>query len=584
MVPPNATVRVYGGRKLDRIDADEVRNTAQRVSGLAGHLTAAMEACRLAAAQLELAAQRLNSEAAALVAGISAMLAQFDQADWSRRRNTASDLQTQAISANRIAANLQSTSQLLASLAEDALSHQDALLKAAGLYEEHESWATQLVSSGIISITAQQVFWATKFPLLTAARALLFGASLAAGGYLAHRFTNGASTKALPPFLVRRLAGVSDELVAGLSLGIAAGYPKLAGSLSTTGGVAVLSTFARIAVRPAPLQVVEVIPGTPAFNGSALVMGEQPAVLRYQGIPSGDILTALTRVGDLHPFDPVATTDNERVAATENLRVAQDQAEYRFNVPNARSPITPTEQTEHTAPTANKTGYPVQGRGGLPTGTIGVERVEHLDGTVSWTVLIPGTQKFAPGDHAFDGLTDLDLMAHRYAQVNQQVIAALQQVGAKQDEPVVLIGHSLGGIAAMSLAGSVIFTSQFQVGGVITAGSPTATFTPPPGVPVLHLENDEEVVSNLDGQSGNGNPRTEDRVTITRRLAASDDPRDQQAAHGLEGAHPIETHQRTLALALETGNQQVQVVTERLNELLNGEQAQTRYFTGRRVP
>jgi len=602
MANPLDTVRVYGGRPLDQIDADEVRTAAGRLAILAGHLQAGLAACRHAASQLDLAALQYQGAAAALESWVPPPMPelpvaaksgrgwptssglewhqqqqqQWEQqnaantAEWNRRQQRAAEFRIQALKATRTAAELQPIMQCLSALQQEAHGYQDKLLRAAGLYEEQETRAARLFSNLLRYGTAARVYWATQHPVLAGAEAVAVAAPVAASGYLAHRVTAGASTKALPSALVTGIAGFSDELVGGLSLGIAVSSPRLAGRLTTTGGIAVLSTLVRFVAPPGKLQVTETLLPTSAFgpsnvsglddtrgshdaNGSGAILNSTdtnspdiskpnphaPKMSKYQGTPSATVMQALTRVADLHPFDPAA-------------------------------------------PPAPHAEYSKQGRGGLPTGTVGIERVAHQDGTVSWTVLIPGTQNFAPGDHAFDGVTDLDLMAHRQSQVGEQVIEALKQAGVGSAEPVVLVGHSLGGIAAMSLASSKAFNSQFQVGGVITAGSPTATFTPPPGVPVLHLENDEEVVSNLDGESGSGNPRTKDRVTVTRRLAASDHLIDQQAASGLEGAHPIETHQRTYELALETGNDQVHEVTERLNALLDGESAHTRYFTGRR--
>src|SRR5690606_14733499 len=113
---------------------------------------------------------------------------------------------------------------------------------------------------------------------------------------------------------------------------------------------------------------------------------------------------------------------------------------------------------------------------------------EHADGTVSWTVLIPGTQEVLSTRNPFDGATDLDLMAGETADVMVAVEQALADAGASPDEPVVLVGHSLGGIAATALAASPSFRQKHRVGGVVTAGAPTATFRTPPGVPALHVE------------------------------------------------------------------------------------------------
>ncbi|PFG41686.1 hypothetical protein ATJ88_0328 [Isoptericola jiangsuensis] len=222
---------------------------------------------------------------------------------------------------------------------------------------------------------------------------------------------------------------------------------------------------------------------------------------------------------------------------------------------------------------------------GVPPGTIAVQRVEHADGPATWVVTVPGTQALVSRDHAFDGVTDLDLMAGEAAEVARGVMAALDDAGAAPDEPVVLAGHSLGGIAVTSLAAMPAFRARHPVAGVVTLGAPTGTFTTPRGVPVLHVENTEELVSPLDGRSGAANPATPDRVTLARTLADSADPADRAASGSVPRAHQVGTHVRTIGLARDAGNVQVADVAARIEEHLDGESATTRYYqVGRSRP
>ncbi|MCZ2265063.1 hypothetical protein IRJ14_21040, partial [Isoptericola sp. QY 916] len=220
---------------------------------------------------------------------------------------------------------------------------------------------------------------------------------------------------------------------------------------------------------------------------------------------------------------------------------------------------------------------------GVPAGTLALEEVVHGDGTTSWTVLIPGTQELLSSSNPFDAATDLGLMAHEAADVSVAVEQALDAAGASPDEPVVLVGHSLGGIAAAALAASSAFRANHPVGGVVTAGAPTASFALPAGVPVLHVENEESLVENVDGRSREEGPATADRVTVGRRLLDSTDPADVAAAGSISLAHAMPTHLRTLAAARRSGNVQVAGVTARLERLLDGTRARTRFFAARRV-
>lgn len=219
---------------------------------------------------------------------------------------------------------------------------------------------------------------------------------------------------------------------------------------------------------------------------------------------------------------------------------------------------------------------------GAPAGTLAVERVTHDDGTTSWTVLVPGTQSLVSATHPFDGLSDLELMAHEASELTDAVTQALDEAGAGAGEPVVLVGHSLGGIAAVALASSPAFAEKHRVGGVVTAGAPTATFDTPRGVPVLHLENDEGLVAATDGRSSAENPATADRVTVGRALRASNEPLDRAASGSIALAHAMPTHLRTLAAARTSGSVQVAGVTARIERLLGGTRSRTTFFAARR--
>ncbi|RPF19586.1 hypothetical protein [Myceligenerans xiligouense] len=222
-------------------------------------------------------------------------------------------------------------------------------------------------------------------------------------------------------------------------------------------------------------------------------------------------------------------------------------------------------------------------RRGAPEATIAVQRVAGPGDVTSWMVLVPGTQSVPPADHPWDGLTDLELVAGRPDQATQAVEAAMSDAGIRPDEPVILVGHSLGGIAVTALASRSTFAERYRIGGVVTAGAPVATFTTPPGVPVLHLETAEEVVSSVDGRSSAENPRAPDRVTVGRSLAESSAEVDRAAAGDLSGAHSIRTHARTLALARESGDVRVSAVVGRIEPLLPAERAETTFYRSERA-
>jgi pimeloyl-ACP methyl ester carboxylesterase len=225
--------------------------------------------------------------------------------------------------------------------------------------------------------------------------------------------------------------------------------------------------------------------------------------------------------------------------------------------------------------------YPATG--GAPAGTVAVQKVIGSDGAVSWTVLIPGTQSALPADHPWDGRSDLELMAGQADGATAAIEHALADSGVGPDEPVTLVGHSLGGIAAAALVARAGFAERYRVGGLVTAGSPTGLVGTPPGVPVLHLETPEELVSHTDGRSAAENPRTRDRVTVVRSLRDSTDAGDRAASGDVAQAHSVTTHVRTLDLAIQSGDSRVTEVTGRIGSRLDGTAASTTFYRAERV-
>ena len=186
--------------------------------------------------------------------------------------------------------------------------------------------------------------------------------------------------------------------------------------------------------------------------------------------------------------------------------------------------------------------YPTAGG---PPGTVGVERVERPDGSRAWVVAIPGTQDATGpgwGANPLDMGTNVRLMAGARDDGTELVVRALAQAGVRPGEPVLLAGHSQGGMVAMALAGSAAFTARYSVAAVLTAGSPVAAQVVPSSIPVLHLEHRQDLVPALDGA-----PSVEgvNRTTAVRDLQASSDPVDRVAGHDPGSAHRIDTYART---------------------------------------
>jgi hypothetical protein len=147
-------------------------------------------------------------------------------------------------------------------------------------------------------------------------------------------------------------------------------------------------------------------------------------------------------------------------------------------------------------------------------GTVEVQTITGPDGTVRHVLYLPGTDDFnAPWDQGGDVRdleTDLDAMGGRPDTYEQGILDALHQAGVGEGEPLLVVGHSLGGMEAAALAAH---HHGFQVTDVVTAGSPTAQVAGfPPGTHVLSLEQQGDIVPQLDGAP---NPDSVEQTTVT---------------------------------------------------------------------
>ena len=150
-----------------------------------------------------------------------------------------------------------------------------------------------------------------------------------------------------------------------------------------------------------------------------------------------------------------------------------------------------------------------------PTGMVRVEQVTHTDGTRAWIVEIPGTHRWSPvtGADPFDLTADVHALAGDHSAAGATVLGALRAAGARPDEPVLLAGHSLGGMVAAQLAADPLVRKEFRVTHVVTAGSPVALSHLPADVQVLSLEHTDDLVPRLDGAV---NPDRPNWVTVSR--------------------------------------------------------------------
>jgi hypothetical protein len=134
-----------------------------------------------------------------------------------------------------------------------------------------------------------------------------------------------------------------------------------------------------------------------------------------------------------------------------------------------------------------------------------VRHIVYLPGTDDLTTL-PWTQD---GD-VRDMATNLRLVGGMDNAYQQGILDAMAQARIGRHEPVLLVGHSQGGMEAAAILSR---GSDYHVTDVVTAGSPTAQVDGfPVGSHVLSLEHQGDVVPLLDGED---NPGSVEQVTVT---------------------------------------------------------------------
>lgn len=148
-------------------------------------------------------------------------------------------------------------------------------------------------------------------------------------------------------------------------------------------------------------------------------------------------------------------------------------------------------------------------------GTIEIQTLDAGTGDVRHIVYLPGTDDMATlpwtqDEDVRDLPTDLLNLSGGPDAYQQGILQAMAQAGIGPHDPVLLVGHSLGGMEAASI---LSHGTDFNVTNVVTAGSPTAQLDGfPAGSHVLSLEHQGDVVPLVDGAD---NPDSVEQVTVT---------------------------------------------------------------------
>lgn len=253
-----------------------------------------------------------------------------------------------------------------------------------------------------------------------------------------------------------------------------------------------------VLVRAAPvLAVVAAVPA--AREGLVRVAGRQVGTVPGRLVEDGQVAGMLraasaflvaVRPGDQH-LSHTAVRPAARAAAQamggDGARVAVTALGARLGTPPVAS------ASDAMALVASSTPA-----GGSRAATVTIQRIDRPDGARSWVIAVPGTQSAGvAGRNPFDMRTNLELVGGVPDGVSAAVERAMVLAGIGAEEPVLLAGHSQGGMVAAGLAAGL--AGRYDVRAVLTAGSPDASPPVPPGAQVLHLERASDAVPVLDG-------------------------------------------------------------------------------------
>ncbi|OLR90880.1 lipase family protein [Actinokineospora bangkokensis] len=225
------------------------------------------------------------------------------------------------------------------------------------------------------------------------------------------------------------------------------------------------------------------------------VLGTTPGALSALGFPSSlasvtDLVSRAYPDGEPKLIDQGTDLNGRTTAAPQNLGDLIDALDYRNNENSAT---------------------PGQGS------NLDVRAVKDANGTITgYIVDIPGTKVWnlpgQDGGNANDFGTNIDAMAGNETVLQKGIEQALRDARVPADAPVMLVGHSQGGIVAARAATDFVNNGTYNVTHVVTAGSPIGNIPIPGNVQVLSLENSGDIVPHLDARD---NPTPPNHTTVT---------------------------------------------------------------------
>ncbi|WP_219108935.1 hypothetical protein [Austwickia sp. TVS 96-490-7B] len=238
-----------------------------------------------------------------------------------------------------------------------------------------------------------------------------------------------------------------------------------------------------------------------------------PWLLQGSAMGPGGMWASITRylTGGRWPTDDYETLVGGLVNAGQNGGIFEDTGGFKVSPSDhVKGQMDPPRSVEGLI---EMDGF-VQGQCDKVEGDEAAIAITKLEGTPpKYIVTIPGTQAWGPvrTNNPVDLSSNVGLMAGNQVELQRQVAAAMKEAGIEPGDPVMLNGHSQGGICAAALASDPKFRQAYNVQSVVTAGSPIARFEIPPNIDVLALEHDSDAVPKLEGRE---NPDRKNWITV----------------------------------------------------------------------
>jgi hypothetical protein len=158
-----------------------------------------------------------------------------------------------------------------------------------------------------------------------------------------------------------------------------------------------------------------------------------------------------------------------------------------------------------------------------PAARVRLERITGPGGRRAWLVEIPGIESWSarPGPDPLDLTGAVHLLAGEQTAAAGAVVAAMRVAGVRSGEPVMLAGHSEGGMVAAALTANPSVRAAFDITHVVAFGAPISAVRVPPGVQVLSVQHTDDLVPRLDGAA---DPDRPEWVTVSRQWGRGQDP------------------------------------------------------------